>query len=112
MGGFTDAAFGTTTGSQLTINIAAPPDTLTMTSGDIPSAELGLPRSLNFAFTSLTPPLHTTGNILGDTIAGFSASFSGNASAAAVVVPEPRVAGGAVLLAMGILLLYRRFCRR
>ena len=41
-GSFSDAAFGTAAGSQLTVNIANPPDTLSLTSAVIPASQVCL----------------------------------------------------------------------
>jgi PEP-CTERM motif len=80
-GSFTDAALGI--GGQLSIIVGNPPDPLTLTSDFIPADALGAPSALGFTFTDVTPIIH----IANGTIASFSASFSGNASASAV--PEP-----------------------
>jgi Zn-dependent alcohol dehydrogenase len=85
-GSFSDAAFGTATGSQLTVNVANPPDALSMTSGVIPASQLQAPSSLNFAFTAVNPALFIDANA---SIGAATGAFSGNASASAVVTPEP-----------------------
>jgi hypothetical protein len=80
-GSFTDAALGI--GGQLSIIVGNPPDALTLMSDVIPVDALGTPSALGFTFTNVTPSVH-----LGiGTIASFTASFSGNASASAI--PEP-----------------------
>jgi hypothetical protein len=86
-GTFSDAAFGTSGGDQLSVNIASPPDTLVLTS-DIGLATLP-PSSFTLALSSLTPPLSidTTGGP--GTIAPFNAFFTGDADASAVPAPEP-----------------------
>jgi hypothetical protein len=83
-GVFTDAAFGASGGTGLTVQVSDPPDTLTLLSDLIPATKLDTPDSLNFALSALSPKLH----IVGDTIAGFTASIAGNVSAVAAV-PEP-----------------------
>jgi hypothetical protein len=97
-GTFSDAAFGTATGGQLSINVAAPPDTLAFTSGVIPAADLVLPGSFTLSMSNiLSPPgLHLDGT----TIAAFDASFSGVANATTVATPEP---ASLALLGLGIL---------
>lgn len=84
-GNFTDAAFGNSGGTQLSINVAKPPDTLNVTSSVINPAGLGPPSSFTLAFSSVTPPLQ----IVGTTIGSFGASFSGVADASFVSAPEP-----------------------
>lgn len=96
-GSFSDAAFGTATGSQLTVNVASPPDALSLMSAVIPASQLAPPSSLNFAFTSVNPALFIDTN---NSIGAATGSFSGNAAASAVVVPEP---GSAALLGVGLL---------
>jgi hypothetical protein len=100
-GTFTDAAFGTATGGQLSINVAAPPDSLTFTSDVINAAELVPPGSFTLSMSNiLAPPgLHLDGT----TIAAFNASFSGVA-AATTAAPEPVSIAllGVGLLGLGI----------
>lgn len=102
-GTFSDAAFGVAGGAQLSVNVANPPDTLTLTSSVIPAADLVPPSSFTLSFSNVTPGL----GALGTTLAPFTASFSGVASAAVVATPEP--AGLAVL---GVGLLGLTFLRR
>jgi|SRR5215472_14494140 len=93
-GTFTDAAFGAATGDQLSVNVANPPDTLTMTSGvGLPTAA---PSSITFAMSNLTSTTPFTGGLQLDTrgasatIAPFTASFTDTADAsAAISTPEP-----------------------
>ena len=83
---FTDAVFGT--GSQLSVTVGAPPDTLILSSSLIPGDELVDPAGLGFTFTDLSPaPASITGTGSKATIASFTATFAGNASAS--TVPEP-----------------------
>jgi hypothetical protein len=89
-GVFTDAAFGLNGGSQLSVNVSNPPDTLTFTSSVIPASELAAPNSITFAFSNVSPGLSQ----LGTTIAPFTASVAGDADAS--TIPEP--ASLAVLL--------------
>jgi len=93
-GSFTDAAFGAGGGPGLVVNVNNPPDTLSLTSDVI--TDLNPPSSLNFGFTNLVSVggLH----IVGTTIAPFTASFVGNASASPV--PEPT---SLALLGVGVL---------
>ena len=93
-GTFTDAAFGQNGGSQLSINVAKPPDTLSVNSGVVNPAGLGPPSSFTLSFSSVTPPLQ----IVGTTIGSFDASFSGVADAS--FVPEP---ASLALLGFGML---------
>jgi hypothetical protein len=97
-GTFSDAAFGTSTGGQLSINVAAPPDTLTLSSDVINAADLTLPGSFTLSMSNiLSPPgLHLDGT----TIAAFDASFSGVANATTVSAPEPT---SMALLGVGLL---------
>jgi hypothetical protein len=77
-GSFTDAALGV--GAQLSIIVGNPPDALTLISDVIPVDALGVPSALGFTFTNVSPSVH----IKNGTVASFTASFSGNASASAV----------------------------
>ena len=100
-GTFSDAAFGTSTGSQLSINVAAPPDTLTLSSDVIPAADLVLPGSFTLAMSNIPAPPNGPGlHLDGTTIAAFDASFSGVANATTVATPEP---ASLALLGIGLL---------
>jgi len=95
---FTDAAFGINGGTQLSVNVANPPDTLTLTSTVIPAADLVPPSSFTLSFSNLTSVggLH----IQGTTIAPFTASFSGVANASVAAAPEP---ASIALMGVGLL---------
>lgn len=86
-GTFTDAAFGTSTGGQLSINVAAPPDAISLSSDVINAADLTLPGSFTLSMSNIASPpgLHLDGT----TIAAFDASFAGVANATTVATPEP-----------------------
>lgn len=90
-GTFTDLLAGV--GPQLSLNIGAPPDKLTLTSSVVPANELSEPNAVGFTFTNVTP----SANITGGTVGSFTASFTGNASASAV----PEVSTWA-MLALGL----------
>ena len=94
-GTFTDAAFGGLGGPGLVINTNNPPDTLTLTSDVISANNLTAPNSFSLGFSNLSPALH----IDGTTIAAFTASFAGTASAT-TIVPEPATMA---LLGIGLL---------
>ena len=94
-GTFSDAAFGLNGGTQLSINIANPPDTLNLTSSVIPAADLVAPSSFTLSMSNLGAL-----SINGSTIAPFTASFSGVANATTVATPEP---ASLALLGVGLL---------
>jgi hypothetical protein len=91
-GTFTDAVFGT--GPSLTLSVGAPPDTITTSSDQIPSIDLGLPEAISLSFTNVLPPV----GIVGSTLQGFTSSIAGNFSA--TPVPEPT---SLALLGLGVL---------
>jgi hypothetical protein len=89
-GSFTDAVFGFANGTQLSVNVADPPENLPLSSDVIPALQLGPPSSFTLSMSNLTPPLA----VAGTTIASFSASFSdvagGNIPRHVLVVPTFR----------------------
>jgi hypothetical protein len=56
-GTFSDAAFGLATGEQLSINVANPPDTLSLTSSVIAAADLAAPNTFTLSLSNLAPAL-------------------------------------------------------
>jgi hypothetical protein len=98
-GTFSDAAFGLATGEQLSINVASPPDTLSLTSGVIAAADLVAPSTFTLSLSNLTPALALDNA----TLASFTASYSGVASATTQAVPEPASLAllGAGMLGLG-----------
>jgi hypothetical protein len=102
-GTFTDAALGV--GGALTLAIGAPPDTLNLTSDEIPAAELVNPDAASFGLTNVLPPI----SIVGSTINSFTATVAGNVSSSVAAVPEPASIAllGVGLLGLGMLK-YRR----
>lgn len=95
-GTFADAAFGANGGDGLTINISNPPEALSMSSGVIPASELAAPSAFDLSMSSVAPPLSIINNA---TIAAFTASYTGDASASPVGVPEP---SGLAILGLGL----------
>lgn len=106
-GTFTDAAFGLATGSQLSVNVSNPPDTLALSSSVIPASELLAPNSFTLALSNVSPALSSVGSGATETIAPFTASFAGDADAA---VPAAEPASLALMLTgLGLLgLVWRR----
>jgi hypothetical protein len=82
-GTFADIVLGV--GASSVLSSGAPPDTISFTSGVIPSSELNLPLAISLSFANGTPPIA----IDGSTLASFAASVSGDFSANANAVPEP-----------------------
>jgi hypothetical protein len=105
-GTFSDAAFGALGGPGLVVNVNSPPDTLALSSSLIPANELASPSAFGLTFTNLSPPLA----ILGTTIAGFNATFAGDASASTPAVVEPSSIAilGLGLVALGLVAPRRR----
>lgn len=94
-GTFSDAAFGLATGEQLSINVANPPDTLSLTSGVIAAADLAAPNTFTLSLSNLAPALALDNA----TLASFSASYSGVASST-TAAPEP---ASLALLGVGLI---------
>jgi hypothetical protein len=103
-GSFTDAALGA--GAALTLSASEPPESVTFTSDTISAADLSLPRGIAFSFTNVTPDV----SIDNGSIASFTASQSGTASAGGSVVETPEPASMALLGAgvLGLAALGRR----
>jgi hypothetical protein len=95
-GTFTDALFGT--GPSLTLSVGAPPDTITTTSDQIPSIDLGLPEAISLSFTNVLPPV----GIAGTTLAGFTSGIAGNFSATPVSEPASLALLGLGVLGIGL----------
>lgn len=94
-GTFSDAAFGVNGGTQLSINVASPPDTLSLSSSVIPAADLVAPSSFTLSMSNLGALTLDTA-----TIGSFTSSFSGVANATTIAAPEPMTVG---LLGVGLL---------
>jgi hypothetical protein len=101
-GTFTDALFGT--GPSLTLSVGAPPDTITTSSDQIPSIDLGLPEAISLSFTNVLPPVSITGT----TLAAFSSGIAGNFSATPVGEPGAFALLGVGLLGLGMVRQVRR----
>jgi hypothetical protein len=99
-GTFTDAVFGNKGGTQLTVNVSDPPDSLTLSSDVISAKLLGAPSALGFTFTDVKPSVAITGSGSKATIASFTAAFAGDVSASAV--PEPATWAMLVLGFLGL----------
>lgn len=97
-GTFTDAAFGALGGDGLTVNIANPPEALTLTSAVIAASNLVPPTAFDLSMSAVAPPLA----ISNGTIAAFSASYTGDASSnvAPPSIPEP---ASLAILGLGVL---------
>jgi hypothetical protein len=94
-GTFSDAAFGLATGEQLSINVANPPDTLSLTSSVIAAADLAAPNTFTLSLSNLAPALALDNA----TLASFTASYSGVASST-TAAPEP---ASLALLGVGLI---------
>jgi hypothetical protein len=99
-GSFADSIFGAGTGLTLTASNASAGESVTFTSNVIPAADLTNPEAVSLSFANVTPPV----SIVGTTLAGFTASVSGDFSAT-TPVPEPTSMAllGAGLLGFGLL---------
>jgi hypothetical protein len=95
-GSFIDAAFGNAGGPGLTVDVSNPTESLSLSSSVLAANLLQPPNTFDLAFSNLTPPLA----IAGSSIASYTASVSGDASASAVAVDEP---SSLAILAMGLL---------
>lgn len=93
-GTFSDAAFGLGGGTQLSVNVANPPDTLSLSSDVIAAAELNPPSSFTLSMSNLSSL--TLDNA---TLGSFTASFSAVANSATIEVPEP---GSLAILGIGL----------
>jgi MYXO-CTERM domain-containing protein len=104
-GTFTDAAFGSAGGTDLTVNVSDPSETLALTSSLIPASQLVTPNAFALSLVTGSAPLgilgagatQTLGAVGGGPITYFT---TGDVSAS--VVSEPQTFGLAAL-AMGML---------
>ena len=87
----------------LSLNVNSPPDTLALSSSLIPAHELRSPSAFGLTFTNLTPDFA----VVGSTIAGFTATFAGDASAS-TKVSEPASIALLGLAVVGLALVRRR----
>jgi PEP-CTERM motif-containing protein len=109
-GTFQDALFGAGGALTLSASDAVASESVTFTSDVIPANLLGEPQAISFSFANVTPPasLNCSAGPAKCTIASFTSSVSGTASAFTGQVPEPAslaLLGGALA---GLSLVYRR----
>jgi hypothetical protein len=108
-GTFADAAFGTAGGTDLTVNVSDPTETLALTSSLIPAAQLATPNAFALSLVTGSAPLAIVGTTLAASGGGPITYFvTGDVSASAV--PEPAGLGllGVGLLGLGMTTLRRR----
>jgi hypothetical protein len=107
-GTFTDAAFGTNGGTDLTVNVSDPTETLVLSSSLIPASQLGTPNAFSLSLVTGSGPLGILGSgsttTLGNTTLGSDGSITyfatGDVSASDAPAPEP---ASIALLGVGLL---------